>query len=152
MLDSSTPFADQRVIEDRRSKPTSLVSTLRSGGRRKTFRRKGEGQNQYVDCLSARAFTFALLIVALSTLDAIFTIFHLQNGGAELNPLMKPIIQGGFESLIIIKSFGVAIMAWFLAIHQNFKISFYGMHLLVGFYSALLIYHSAGTYLFWCEI
>ncbi len=152
MLDSGTPFADQRVIEDRRSKPTSLLSTLKFGGRRKAFRRKGEGQNRYADCLSARAFAFALLIITLSTLDALFTIFHLQNGGTELNPLMKPIIQSGFETLLIIKSFGVAIMAWFLAVHQNFKISSYGMPLLVGIYSALLIYHSVGTYLFWCEI
>ncbi len=152
MLESSTPFADQRVIEDRRSKPTSVVSTLRFGGRRKAFRRRGEDQNRYVDCLSARAFTFALLIIALSTLDAFFTIFHLQDGGAELNPLMKLFIQSGFESFVLMKSFGVAIIACFLAIHENFKISFYGMHLLVGIYSVLLIYHSAGTYLSGCGI
>ena len=134
------PFIDQRVIEDRRSQPTSLVSILKRGGRRKAFRRKGEGQNRYVDCLSLRTFTLTLLIFTLSTLDAIFTLIHLQNGGVELNPFMRQIIQSGFQSFIIIKSLGVGLMGCFLAVHQNFKVSFYSMHVLTAIYSVLVVY------------
>ena len=134
------PFIDQRVIEDRRSQPTSLVSILKCGGRRKAFRREGEGQNRYVDCLSLRTFTLTLLIFTLSTLDAIFTLIHLQNGGVELNPFMRQIIQSGFQSFIIIKSLGVGLMGCFLAVHQNFKVSFYSMHVLTAIYSVLVVY------------
>lgn len=143
------PFIDQRVIEDRRSQPTSFVSTLNFGGRRKAFRRKGEGQDRYVDCLSPRTFALTLLIFTLSTLDAIFTLIHLQNGGSELNPLMRQVIQRGFQSFVIIKSLGVGLMGCFLAMHQNFKISFYGMHVLTAIYSILLAYHLACCYLLW---
>jgi len=143
------PFIDQRVIQDRRSQPTSFVSTLRFGGRRKAFRRKGEGRNQYMDCLSIRTFALTIMIFAFSTLDAIFTQVHLQQGGSELNPLMRPVIQSGFQSFLIIKSLGVGLMGCFLAIHQNFKISSYGMHVLAVIYSLLLAYHLACCYLLW---
>lgn len=137
------PFIDQRVIEDRRSHPTSLVSTLKFGGRRRAFRRKGEGQNRYVDCLSPQTFALTVLIFTLSTLDAIFTLIHLQNGGSELNPFMRQIIQSGLQSFVIIKSVGVGLMGCFLAIHQNFKVSLYGMYALVAIYSVLMAYHLA---------
>ncbi len=145
----STPFPDRRVIEDRRSKSMSLFSALKPGGQRKSFRRRGEGQNRYVDRLSVRAFVLALLIFTLSTLDAFFTMIHLQNGGSELNPLMRQIIQTGFEWFILFKSLGIGILAWLLAIHQNFRISFYGMHVLTAIYSLLLGHHLLWSYPLW---
>jgi len=145
----NTPFFNQRVIHDRRLRPTSLVSTLRFSGRRKAFRRKREGQNQYVDCLSLRTYALTLLIFTLSTLDVIFTLVELENGATELNPLMRQIIQTDFHLALTVKSLGVALMACFLAIHQNFKISFYGMHVLTTIYSVLLLYHLTCTYLLW---
>jgi len=146
----NTSFLNQRVIQDRRAHPTSFVSTLKFGGRRKAFRRKGEGQNRYVDCLSLRTFILTLLIFTLSTLDAISTLIFLQNGGSELNPLMRQIIQSSSQSfVVIIKSLGVGLMGWFLAIHQNFKISFYGIHVLTVIYLVLLANHLVCSYLLW---
>ena len=144
-----TPFLDQRVIQDRRSHPTSFLSTLRFGGRRKSFRRREERRNQYVDHPSLRTIVLTLMIFTLSILDAIFTFMHLENGGSELNPLMEQIIQSGFQSVLIIKSFGVGLMACFLAIHQNFKICFYGMHVLTLIYLVLLANHLVCSYLLW---
>ena len=144
----NTPFTNQRVIQDRRSHPTSFISTLKFGGRRKGFRREREDRNRYVDCLSPRTIVLTLIIVVLSTLDAIFTIIHLNNGASELNPLMDQIIQSGFQSIfIIIKSLCIGLIGWFLAIHQNFKISFYSMHVLATIYVLLLAYHLACSYL-----
>ena len=145
----NAPFVNQRVIHDRRSRPTPLVSTFKFGGRRKAFRRKGEGQNRYVDCLSLRTYTLTLLISTLSTLDVLFTFVELKNGASELNPFMRQIIQADFQLALIIKSLGVGVMACFLAIHQNFKISFYGMHALTAIYSILMTNHLACTYLLW---
>jgi len=101
-----------------------------------------------VDLLSPRAIALALIIFVLSTLDAIFTFVHLENGASELNPLMEQIIQSGFQSVLGIKSLGIGLVAWFLAIHQNFKISFYGMHVLAATHIALLAYHLVCSYLF----
>jgi hypothetical protein len=138
------------VIQDRRLRPTSFISALRFGGRRRGFRREGEGRNQYVDRLSLRAISLTSILFALSTLGAMFTRVHLENGASELNPLMEQMIQTDFQSALIIKSLGVGYAACFLAIHQNFKVSFYGMHLLTALYSVLLAYHFACTCLLWC--
>ena len=143
----NAPFLHQRVIQDRRSGPTSLISTLKFGGRRKSFRRKEEGRNQYVDYPSLRTAVLTLIILTLSILDAILTFAQLENGGSELNPLMEQIIQSGFQSVLIIKSLGVGLMACFLAVHQNFKISFYAMHFLATIHMVLLTYHLACIYL-----
>jgi hypothetical protein len=64
-VDLSSP--SQRVIRDRRSHPTSFKSILKFGGRRKSFRRIGEGLNQYVDWLSFRTIVLTLIIFAFST-------------------------------------------------------------------------------------
>jgi hypothetical protein len=144
----STPFPEQRGIQDRRSHPTSLRSILKFGGRRKGFRRKGEERNQYVDLPSSRTILLIFIIFALSTLDAFFTINHLRHGASELNPLMGLIIHNGLRSVFIIKSLGIGLIACFLAIHQNFKIGFYGLHVSAAIYIVLLAYHLAFSYLF----
>ncbi len=139
---------NQRVIQDRRSHPTSFLSTFKYGGRRKNFRRDGEGRNQYVDRPSSRTIVVTFIIFVLSTLDAVFTTIHLENGGSELNPLMDQIIQNGFQSVMIIKSLGIGLMACFLAAHQNFRIGIYGMHVSAAIYIVLSAYHLACIYLF----
>lgn len=144
----STPFLNQRGIPDRRSRPTSFISTLRFGGRRKGFRRIGEGENQYVDRLSFRTFVLTVTIFIFSTVDAILTIFQLNNGAVELNPIINRIIQFGIQPTLIIKSLGVGLMACFLASHQNFKISFYGMHALTAVFVVLLGYHLVSIAIF----
>lgn len=143
-----TGFPDQRVIQDRRSHPTSFISTFKYGGRRKHFRRDGEGRNQYVDRPSPRTIVVTFVIFVLSTLDAVLTTIHLGNGGSELNPLMDQIIQSGFQSVIIIKSLGIGLIACFLAAHQNFRIGIYGMHVSAAIYIVLSAYHLACIYLF----
>ena len=145
---SDTPFLDQRVIQDRRTHPTSFISTLRFGGRRKSFRRKEEGRNLYVDLPSFRSIVLTFIIFILFTLDACFTFVHLENGASELNPLMEQIIQSGFQSMFIIKSLGIGLIGCFLASHQNFKISFYGMHVSATIYIVLSAYHLACSFLF----
>jgi hypothetical protein len=142
------PLLDQRVIQDRRSHPTSFLSILKHGGRRKGFRRKGEARNQYVDLPSFRSIVLVFSIFVLSTLDATLTIIHLENGALELNPLMGAIIERGLQSVFIIKSLGIGVVACFLAIHQNFKISFYGLSISAMIYTALLVYHLACFCLF----
>ena len=140
---------NQRVIQDRRSRPTSFTSVFRFGGRRKGFRRGGESRNRYVDRLSLRTIVLTLIIFTLSTLDAVFTIIHLKNGAFELNPLMELVIQSGLENIFIIKSLGIGLMGCFLAVHQNFKISFYGLHISAAIYVNLSAYHLVFSYLFW---
>ena len=61
---------------------------------------------------------------------------------------MDQIIQNGFQSVMIIKSLGIGLMACFLAAHQNFRIGIYGMHVSAAIYIVLSAYHLACIYLF----
>jgi len=144
----SSTFVNRRVIRDRRLHPTSILSILRFGGRREKFRREGEGRNQYVDRPSFRTIILTFIIFTLSILDAVFTIIHLKNGAWEVNPWMRQIIQHGLQSVFIVKSPCVGFMVCLLALHQNFKTSSYGMHVLAAIYIALLPYHLACFILF----
>jgi hypothetical protein len=146
-LSFNIPLVNQRVIQERRLRPTSFISIFRFGGRRKGFRREGEGRNRYVDRLSLRTVVLTFIIFTLSALDAILTLLHIENGAFELNPLMEQIIQNGFEFFFTIKSLGIGLIAWFLAIHQNYKISSYGMHILAAIYIVFSAHHLACYYL-----
>jgi hypothetical protein len=101
-----------------------------------------------VDLPSLRTIALTLIIFSLSILDAVFTITHLENGALELNPVMDRIIQSGFQNVLLIKSLGVGLIACFLAIHQNFKISLYGMRVLAATHIVLLAYHLVCAFLF----
>jgi hypothetical protein len=100
-----------------------------------------------VDHLSFRIIVLTFVIFTFSSLDAIFTFINLENGASELNPLMRQIIRSGFQSTLTIKSMVIGLMAWILASHQNFKISFYSMHVLATIYTVVLAYHLICIYL-----
>ena len=100
-----------------------------------------------MDCLLPRTIVLTLIILTISILDVIFTKVLLENGASELNPLMAQVVQSSFQSVLIYKSLGVGLLASFLAIHQNFKVSFYGMHALAATHVVLLAYHLMCCYL-----
>src|SRR5262249_57844590 len=85
---------ERRRLADRRRRPTTFVSALRWNGRRKGFRRAGEGRHAYVDCLALRIVWLTVLVCVSSFLDALLTLLHLENGGCEGKP---PIDVGIFH-------------------------------------------------------
>src|SRR5262245_24574795 len=74
---SATGADERRGGSDRRARPTTLLSALRWKGRRRSFRRAGEGRRGYVDRLAPATVAIALFIVVCSILDALFTLLHL---------------------------------------------------------------------------
>ncbi len=85
---------DRRQLPDRRQHPTSLWQAMRWRGRRRGFRRAGEGMNAYVDCVAPRGVALVLMVLIASTLDAWLTIAHLQQGGQEANRAQN-LVGGG---------------------------------------------------------
>jgi len=132
---------DRRQLVDRRRQPTSLRSTLRLQGRRRGFRRAGEGTNAYVDCLTPRVIGLVALIVVSSALDAALTLLHLQNGGQEANPCMAFILVYGQAPFVSVKMALTGMGVWCLAAHQQFSLALRALHVLAGLYLALLGYH-----------
>jgi len=138
-----SPSAERRLVTDRRTRPTSLLGSLRFGGRRRGFRREGEERNRYVDQPSKEIVALSLLTVILSVLDALFTLLHLEGGGREVNPIMGLALAAGVSCFLILKVGLTGLGVVFLAIHQNFRLSRIALHGVAMAYSALLAYHSA---------
>ena len=132
---------DRRQLADRRRQPTSLWSTLRWRGRRRGFRRAGEGANAYVDCLTPRVIGLAALILASSVLDAGLTLLHLQAGGQEANPCMALLLVHGQAAFVGVKMALTGMGVWCLAAHQQFALAWQALHGLACVYLTLLACH-----------
>ena len=133
---------DRRSQTDRRRRPTTLLSILRWGGRRRGPRRDGESAT-YIDCALISTSALTLFIVAASGLDALFTLVHLQGGATEANPVMQLALDHGVGYFLAAKVGVTAFGAWFLAAHQLFGLGFKGLRILAISYCALLAYHVA---------
>ncbi|HZN58819.1 MAG TPA: DUF5658 family protein [Planctomycetota bacterium] len=140
-LPGPPPAIDRRVLRDRRARPTPLESVFRPTGLRQAFRRRGEGKNQYVDCPSASISTLTIIVVLLSTIDAFFTLLHIQAGGTEANPVMRAALAMGIPVFVSLKAWITCVGALVLALHERFRLGRIGMSVAVACYAALLIYH-----------
>jgi hypothetical protein len=81
---------DRRTGRDRRQKPTKPSSRYILLGRRRSIRRKADRKTHiYVDLYGHYLLLLLLLIILLSVFDAYFTIFHVEKGAREINPLMN---------------------------------------------------------------
>lgn len=134
--------AERRGTTDRRARPTTLLGSLRPGGRRRGFRRAGEGLNRYVDRLSGPTILLSILILLASILDATLTLRHLQNGGRELNPLMHAVLEGGVALFAAVKILATGLGVIVLAIHQNYALGRLALRIAAVVYIALLGYHA----------
>jgi Domain of unknown function (DUF5658) len=136
-------ITDRRERPDRRARPTTFWSILRFGGRRKGFRRAGEGYKAYVDCPSQRVVALLFIVLGASVLDALCTLLFLQSGGDEANPLMALVLSHGEMPFVGIKMALTGIGAWFLAVHQYFPAASKGLYMLAVGYMGLLFIHVA---------
>jgi len=132
---------ERRSLTDRRMQPTTFVSAIRWKGRRKDFRRAGEGYHAYVDCLAWRIVGLTILICVSSFLDALLTLLYLEAGGSEANPLMHVALTHGTTLFVVLKLSITCVAAWFLAVHQQFPLAYRGLHGLALGYGVLLAYH-----------
>lgn len=141
---SATPLvgrSDRRLLPDRRALPTTLGSALRPGGQRRSFRRAGEERRRYLDRVSSTTACLAIAIVVLSSLDALFTLLHIEGGGWEVNPVMRYCLDLGLPVFLGVKTFGTGLAVFFLALHQTFPLSWLALRGAALVYVVLLGYH-----------
>ncbi len=132
---------DMRRLTDRRTCPTTLWSALRWHGRRKGFRRAGEGVHAYVDYLSPRVSLLVLWVVTCSVFDALFTLLYLSAGGREANPFMAVALNQGVIFFTVCKMGLTGAGAWLLAAHQQFPLAMRSLYALAYAYTALMGLH-----------
>jgi hypothetical protein len=133
---------DRRVSRDRRQRPTSPFSRYVLLGRRRSIRRKKDRKTHiYVDLYGHYLLLSLLLIILLSILDAYFTIFHVEKGAREINPLMDFLMGYGNTSFFIIKYILTALGLMLLCIYKSLAFSRTVIICLLFFYLTVFANH-----------
>ena len=133
---------DKRVLRDRRQRPTSPFSRYALLGRRQSIRRKSDRKtNIYVDLYGHYLLLSLLLIILLSILDAYFTIFHIEKGAREINPLMDFLMGYGNTYFFVIKYTLTALGLILLCIYKSLPISRTVIICLLFFYLTVFANH-----------
>ena len=89
-------FDEQRSGKDRRTHRFPKLKYLLFAGRRAHARREEDWQGTfYFDRYSSNIFTAIVLILLLSVLDALLTLYLIDHGSTELNPVMSYFLKHG---------------------------------------------------------
>lgn len=133
---------ERRAGRDRRARPTPMLSTRALlGGRREACRRGNERWGNFVDKHGWMLFLVVSSVVALSVLDALFTVLFLSHGAVELNPVVEAALDRGLWMFLTVKSLGIGVCVTFLTLTKNFRVSRLGLAVVLLGYSVLLVWH-----------
>ena len=136
-------FTERRRLSDRRDRPTPPLSSYSLQGRREGFRRRGEGFNRYADCVRLEVACLVIVIAALNALDALLTLYFIQDGGGEWNPAMAVLIGRDLGSFLWVK-LGITFLGLvILSLHQYFRGVRFILWLCAGLYSLVFALHTA---------
>ena len=97
---------DRRLGKDRRSNGVPKIKSFFIYGRRKKTRRKDDKYKiSYSDQYSSGIFVAAVLILFLSIIDAFLTLFLIDCGASEINPIMAYFLNFGPYTFMGVKYF-----------------------------------------------
>ena len=94
--DQNTIVLSNRSGKDRRTKSGLNIRSFLFGGKRETIRRQGDKKRIfYVDHFSPWLFFIIVSILFLCVIDALLTLFLLNHGAYETNPVMAYFLKFG---------------------------------------------------------
>ena len=113
ILEEANPY--QRSGKDRRQHRIPKLKYLLFGGKRENARRAADKSKiHFFDRYNTRLFAAIMFILFLSILDALLTLYLIDNGSNELNPVMAYFLKFGPMTFVIAKymltSAGVVIL------------------------------------------
>jgi Domain of unknown function (DUF5658) len=127
---------------DRRNRSTQRFSRYSFfGGRRRTVRRDEEREGAFVDLYRPMLLVMLGWVALMNAADSFFTIYHLQFGGIELNPVAAALLDTGRVGFVLGKALLISLALLVLCIHKNFILARIGLWTSIGTYSALVCYH-----------
>ena len=104
MTDQNTIILSNRSGKDRRNRSGFNIRSFLFGGKREIIRRQEDKQkNFYVDHYSPWLFIIIVSILILCVVDAFLTLFLLNHGAYETNPVMAFFLQFGSLTFFISK-------------------------------------------------
>ncbi|MFT7670904.1 MAG: hypothetical protein ACI8X5_003617 [Planctomycetota bacterium] len=128
--------------DDRREEGTPRFSrfTLK-GGRRRSIRRDEEREGSFVDVYKPSILILLLWVGLMNAADSAFTIYHLQVGGIELNPIAAMLLETGRLGFVFGKAGMITLALLVLCLHKNFYLARWGLFASVATYTTLVCYH-----------
>jgi len=115
---------DRRILNDRRNQPTPALSMFTVKGQRRSFRRWGEQERGgYVDRYGSGLLFLIVLIMGLNVIDALLTMMILEDGGWEINPVVRSVIQIYGDRFWIWKFVVVSVPLILLCLHSKFRLA-----------------------------
>jgi hypothetical protein len=111
---------DRRTGKDRRSNNVPDIKSLFIHGRRKEIRRQNDlYKTSYFDQYSPTLLGPIVLILLLSIIDAFLTVFLVDHGAREINPIMAYFLKFGPLTFMSVKYFLTCYSAVLLLIFHN---------------------------------
>ena len=120
MTDQNTIILSNRSGKDRRYKSGFNIRSFLFGGKRETIRRQEDKQRIfYLDHYSSWLFIIIVSILILCVVDAFLTLFLLNHGAYETNPVMAFFLKFGPLTFFISKYLLTIIPVIILLIFRN---------------------------------
>jgi hypothetical protein len=136
-------LAKQRRGTDRRRAPTPAFSRYTLVGRRLRNRRDADPAGRYyVDRSDGRYQLMLWGLALLVSVDALSTLFILDSGGGESNPLMAWLYGHGSAWFLGVKLGTLAAALPLLTVHRFFPVARLGLALLLAIYGWVMFVHA----------
>jgi hypothetical protein len=137
-----TTARERRSGTDRRA-PASFPPSFSSQRRRRSCGRRDTDRGGYVDIYDRRSWVLALVVLALSFLDAILTVLQIEKGLVrEANPIMNLVLTwGGVYAFFSLKAAMTAFALAIIMIHKEWVLARYVARVCLGCYLLILCYH-----------
>jgi len=114
---------NRRMLKERRKQPTPALSRFTLWGRRITFRRNEDrARGGYVDRYGSGLLFILTMVAGLNILDAWFTMMILENGGWEINPVVRSVIELYGNRFWVWKHAIVSFPLVLLCLHSKFRL------------------------------
>ncbi|MFC1602630.1 DUF5658 family protein [Pseudomonadota bacterium] len=136
-----------RRTTERRTQEISPFSHYRLLGRRRELRRNSgeEAVAEHLDLYPRRFMAVAVSIMLLCLMDAINTLYLLERGASEVNPVMDLLIQQSPQLFIMCKLLLTSLGMIMLMAYHNAKISI-GIRVRSLLYAVLVSYAALIVY------
>lgn len=132
----------RRTGGDRRMRPTPMLSAFSLRGRRARIRRDTDLlRGRYVDRSTGRHLMFILLLMLFVSLDTMSTLWILEQGGTEENPLMANTLERGVGWFLVVKLGPLPLAFMLFSVHRYFTWIKVGLAFMVVVYGGLMLYH-----------
>jgi hypothetical protein len=111
---------DRRSGKDRRSNEVPSAKSLFIHRKRKKVRRKDDKYKMsYLDQYDSRIFIAIVLLLFFSIIDAFLTLFLIDHGASEINPIMAYFLKFGPFTFVSVKYFFTSYSILVLLIFSN---------------------------------